>query len=122
MARFCIGIGLIALLLGVGLLSAGAMDTIQTPIAATLEQAAQASAPEATALLENARAQWQSHWRSTAVLTDHAPMDEIDSLLSQAEAYLRDDRLGDFSALCLRVAQLIRATAEGHKPTWWNFL
>jgi hypothetical protein len=123
MDRFWIGVGLMAALLVAGLFSAQIIDDTHAPIAATLEQAAQATAPEAaTALLEVARQEWDAHWHITAVLADHNPMDEIDSLFSQAQAYLQAEQMGDFSALCLRIAQLIRAAAESHKPTWWNFL
>lgn len=119
MGRFWIGVGLMAVLLGAGLFSAHSLERSQEPIAATLEQAAQTRDPK---LLRQARQAWNDRWHATAVLTDHNPMDEIDSLFSQAEAYAQANQMGDFSALCLRLAQLIRATTEGQKATWWNFL
>ena len=119
MGRFWIGIGIMAVLLGIGLYSAQAVEAIHEPIAAALEQAARETDPQ---LLEKAKQEWDSRWHGTAVLADHGPMDEIDSLFSQAQAYARAEKWGDFSAFCLRLAQLIRATADEHQPTWWNFL
>lgn len=123
MGRFLIGLGLLLALLGIGLYSAWAMTEVHTPIAEKLEQAAEtADQIQATALLQSAQAAWDHHWHSTAVLAEHAPMDEIDSLFAQADAYAKAGQMGDFSALCMRLSQRIRAAAESHRPTWWNFL
>ena len=123
MWRFWIGIGLMAVLVAVGSYSAWAVNDVHTPIAETLEQAAAATdRMEANALLEQASQDWEHHWRSTAIVTDHAPMEEVDGLLAQAKSYGQSGKMADFSALCLRIAQYIRATAESHKPTWWNLL
>lgn len=123
MGRFWIGAGLLVLLLGLGLYSAWAMDGVHTPIADQLEQAAATPAPEqAAALLQAAKEAWDAHWHNTAVLAEHEPMDDIDSLFAQAEMFARTGQMGDFSAMCMRLAQRIRAAAESHKPTWWNFL
>ena len=119
MGRFWIGVGLMILLLGIGLYSARAVEASHEPIAQTLEQAARETNPR---LLEQAKQAWEGRWHGTAVLADHTPMDEIDSLFSQAQAYARSENWEDFAAFCLRLAQLIRATADEHQPTWWNFL
>ena len=123
MGRFCIGIALMAVLLGIGLYSAHAIEQSHEPIAALLEQAAQAADPEQAAqFLQQANDRWKRRWHGTAVLSDHGPMDEIDSLFSQAQSYAQTGKREDFSAFCLRLAQLICATADEHQPTWWNFL
>ena len=123
MGRFLIGVGLLALLLGLGLYSAYAVDASHEPIAQALEQAARTQDPQqAEMLLQQVQQKWEHHWHGTAVLSDHGPMDEIDSLFAQAQAYAEAGQMGDFSALCLRLSQLIRATADEHQPTWWNFL
>ena len=123
MGRFWIGVGLMVLLLGIGLYSAYAVDASHEPIAQALEQAAETQdSRQAEALLQQAKKAWEHHWHGTAVLADHGPMDEIDSLFAQAQAYANAEQMGDFSAFCLRLSQLIRATADQHQPTWWNFL
>lgn len=119
MSRFLIGVGLMAVLLGVGLYSAYAIENSHEPIAQTLEQAAQARDPM---LLTQANQAWERRWHGTAILSDHGPMDEIDSLFAQAQAYAQAGSMEEFAALCLRLSQLIRATADEHQPTWWNFL
>ena len=122
MWRIFFGVGLLAALLSIGLFSAQAIEKGHEPIAITLEQAADAAPEEAKALLTKAKEEWESRWHGTAALADHSPMDEIDSLFSQAQAYAREENMADLAAFCLRLAQLIRATADEHQPTWWNFL
>lgn len=123
MGRFWIGIGLLAFLLALGLYSAYAVEASHEPIAQALEQAAEIQDPrQAETMLQQARQNWAYHWHGTAALADHGPMDEIDSLFAQAQAYAKAGQMVDFSALCLRITQLIRATADEHQPTWWNFL
>ena len=123
MSRFLIGLGLMGLLLGLGLYSAHAIETIHDPIVQTLEQAAESrDLRQAEVLLQQAKQKWDRHRNSTATLAEHNSLDEIDSLFAQAQAYIEAGQLGDFSAFCLHLAQLLRATAEEHQPTWWNFL
>ncbi len=123
MGRFWIGIGLMAVLLGLGLYSSMAMDDVHTPIAHQLEQAAAMQDPEKAAqALQKAKTAWDDHWHRTAILAEHAPMDDIDSLFAQAESFAKSNQMGDFSAMCMRLSQRIRAAAESHRLTWWNFL
>ena len=123
MWRFWIGISLMLALLGAGIYSAWAVNNVHTPIAETLEQAASVTdQAAANALLAQALSDWERHWYNTAVVTDHAPMEEVDGLFAQAKSYGQTGKMEDFAALCMRIAQYIRATAESHKPTWWNLL
>ena len=122
MWRFLFGIGLLALLLGIGLYSAHAIDKGLEPIAITLEQASQAAAPEAKVLLEQARGEWERRWHGTAALADHSPMDEIDSLFALLEKYADAGLTGEFAAHCSRIAQLISAVGGAHSFNWWNLL
>ena len=123
MGRLFLGIGLLLGLLGLGLYSAWAINDTHKPMAASLEQAAQQQEQSAAkALLQQAQQDWARHLHATATLSEHDPLEEIESLFSQAQAYVNAGQMGDFSATCLRLSQLIRATAESHNPTWWNFL
>lgn len=123
LGRFFLGLGLMLALLGLGLYSAGAVKDSHTPIIQTLEAASGQPDPTAAEqLLTRARQDWDRHRHATAVLSDHGPLEEIEGLFSQAEAYLQAGQMGDFSAICLRLSQLVRATAESHSPTWWNLL
>ena len=123
MVRFWFGVGLMALLLATGLFGSWAMDTSHEPIAQALEQAAVVTdQAQASDLLHNARQDWEHHWKATAVLAAHDAMDEIDSLFALADAYADSDQTADLRAACQRLAQLIRASVDDHKATWWNFL
>ena len=119
MSRFLIGLGLMGLLLSLGLYNAHAIEKSHEPIALTLEQAAREADPR---LLENARQAWDAHWHGTASVSDHAPMDEIDGLFAQLDAFREAELWGDFSACCLRISRLVEAMAEAHSLSWWNLL
>ena len=126
MNRFWLGVGLLLVLLGLGLYSAQVMEDTNLPIAQTLEQAAQyaqnGQLEQGLAMLEQARQQWDSQWHDTAVLADHGPLDDIDSLFAQAKVYAQAGQRGDFAAFCMRLSQLIEAASESHSANWWNFL
>lgn len=122
MARTALGVGLLIGLLVLGILAGLAMDRIHMPITELLQQAAEQTLEEGFVTAQKAKALWEKHWRFSAMLADHAPMDEIDSLFAQLEAF-RQGGLGvDFSACCLRLSRLIEAMAEAHSLTWWNLL
>ena len=126
MKRLWLGIILAGILLVSGFWVSSLIHRASVEIAGALESAAadalSGNFQTATAGAENAHARWESAWRKVAAVADHAPMDEIDSLFAQAQAYANAEQMGDFSAFCLRLSQLIRATADQHQPTWWNFL
>lgn len=126
MSRFWIGIALLAVFLGLGLWVAEAVDAVHMPIAQALEQAAEdalAGDLEAgIARAEEASREWERHWRATAAVADHAPMDEIDGLFAQAQRYAQAGNGADFAAVCGRISRLIEAIGEAHAPGWWNLL
>jgi len=126
MSRFLFGAGLLILLLLAGLLGGCLMEDHHAPIAQALDDAAalvlSGEEDAAAALIHSTRQIWDARWRATAALTDHAPMDEIDSLFSQAEAYAAAGSLEELAACCARLSQLVRANGEAHKLTWWNLL
>ena len=126
MGRFWLGIGILVLFLLLGLWVAHAMVDVHQSISQTLDQAAaQALDGDLKAgfsLAQQARSHWHSHWHSTASVADHAPMDEIDGLFAQLDAYRQSERPGDFAAYCARLSALIAAVGEAHSLTWWNLL
>lgn len=121
-----IGIGILILFLVVGLFSGIAIENTCSPISQLLKQAGNVSAQgdtEAAAMLvHSAFLQWQKSWHGIAALADHTPMDEIDGLFAQAQAYAKAGAMQDFSASCQRLASLIDAVAEAHSLTWWNLV
>lgn len=126
MGRFWLGICILVLFLALGLWVAHAMDDVHQSIAGTLDQAAQETLngdiESGIALAQQARKHWRSRWHGTASVADHAPMDEIDGLFSQLDAYSQADRPTDFAAYCARLSALVAAVGEAHTLTWWNLL
>lgn len=126
MGRFWIGAGILVLLLAVGLWVSYTMDTTHESIGKTLDQAAadalKGDLESGFALAQQARSQWQANWTRTATVADHAPMDEIDGLFAQLEAYRQSRRPDDFAAYCARLSALVAAVGEAHSLTWWNLL
>lgn len=126
MGKLWLGVGILVLFLVLGLWTNHAMNDIHMGIADTLDTAAEEAlsgnlaAGRKTA--EKAKASWDAHWHSSAAVADHAPMDEIDGLLSQLESYGRADQPGDFAACCSRLSLLVQAMCEAHSLTWWNLL
>ena len=122
MARTALGVGILIALLILGLLSGFAMEQIHRPITELLRQAADQDLEESMATAQKAKALWKKYWQFSATLADHSPMDEIDGLFAQLDAYGKAGLQGDFSACCLRISMLVEAMAEAHRFTWWNLL
>lgn len=122
MARTVLGVGILIGLLLLGIFSAVAMDRIHLPISQLLQQAADESLPQGVLTAQKAKTLWENHWKFSATLADHAPMDEIDGLFAQLAAYEKAGLSGDFSACCLRISTLIEALAETQRLTWWSLL
>ncbi len=126
MRSVCFGAALLVVLLGLGIFVSGKMDAMQLPLSNTLEQAAEealgGSFSQAVALGEEAKTKWEQQWNITASLADHVPMDEIDGLFSQLEAYAKEEEKTHYAACCWELSSLIRAVAEAHQLSWWNLL
>lgn len=121
-----LGVGLLLAVLAAGIFISQWMDTSVRPVADTLKQAQSAALsgkPEqAENLLRQAKQDWKESWSAVATVADHAPMEEIDSLFSQVEQYLRQGLKEDFAALCGRLLVLVEAVSEAQSPNLWNFL
>ncbi len=126
MGKLWLGIGLLLALLAFGFFVTAATETIHTPIAQNLEKAARLSLsgdlPAAAQLGQTAKTDWEKRWHFVAVFSDHAPMDEIDGLLAQLDIHAKAGAGADFAATAARIAQLVQAMMDAHKPAWWNLL
>lgn len=120
------GAALLVALLVLGLFVAWGMDQMQPPLAETLEQASDAALhgefSQAVALGNQAKKAWENQWNITASLADHVPMDTIDGLFIQLQAYAKEEEKPHFAACCLELSSLIRAVAEAHQLSWYNLL
>lgn len=126
MARFWLGVILLALLLVLGLWITTTIGSTQENIAGILEQAQEkilsGDLASGNALVQKAHAQWQKKWHQTASVIDHAPMDEADSLFAQLQAYGAAGQTEHMAAYCARLSMLIEAIGESQALTWWNLL
>lgn len=121
MRRVWLGIGLLVGLLAFGVFVTVGIHRICAPISEQLEQAAQAaSAEEALPLCQAARRRWETYRQLTAAVTDHEPMEEIDALYEELEAYAQWGDQKRFAQCCARLASQTRAIAEAQAVNWWN--
>lgn len=125
MKRSWIGFGILLALLLLCLLTAWAMDHLQSPIARQLDQAAafaqEGQWEQAKTLAESAQTRWKQVRGLTACVADHTPMEEIDSLLAGLSCY-GEEELADFGAACAGLSQKVQAMADAHCLNWWSFL
>jgi len=126
MKRFHIGVGILAVILGCGILLTLAMGRIHMPISGQLARASQCARAEdwetARRLTEEAKARWETYRGLTAAVADHVPMEQIDSGFEEAEAFLLQQDANEFSAACAALSRLVKAMADSQSVAWWNVL
>lgn len=124
MNRFWLGAGLLVILLGISIAATVYLDHVHEGITDTLEQAWEAALSEdlsaARELAGEAQKVWQKHWCMTTLLIDHDPVDEIDGMFAQMQAYGRSGEVPEFAACCAGVARMVEAVGESNRLTWWN--
>jgi flagellar basal body-associated protein FliL len=124
--RFWIGIIVLAVILVLGILTMLLFSHIHHPLAQQLRESAAAAQAEnwekATALAENARAEWEQYRYLISASADHEPLEQMEYLLDQLEVYAADRQKADFAALCIRLANLAEAMADTQQIRWWNLL
>lgn len=121
-----LGIGLLAVLLALGVFAQGAMGSISRPLAEQVEQAAAYTRAGrwdyACREFDRAKTGWESAWRKTAALADHAPMEDIDALFAQGAAAAEDFREGEFLQSAAELSVRLKAMADAHTFSWWNLM
>ena len=126
MNRHRFGIALLVLLLGLGLGASWVLNSIQQPVIAALETAAeQALSADPEAGIETARQArilWDRNWHGIAAISSHSPMEEIDSLFAQLPVFAGGEHWVDFSACCARLAKMVEAIGEAQSLSWWSLL
>lgn len=121
---FWSGVLILTLLLGLTLGISWAMDAIHSPMQQALEQATDAAlagdVSRAQQLGGQAKERWDTYRKAVAVVADHTPMDEIDGLFSQMQAYARAEEDTELAACCAQLSRLVQSMADAHIFTWWN--
>lgn len=126
MKRLWLGVGILAALLALGIVSTVGMGRVCGPVSQNLASAAdcvqEGQWEQAVALSQQARGQWE-RWRDiTASLTDHEPMEEVDSLFAALEIYAGEGDSLRFADCCARLSALTDAIGEAQAIYWWSIL
>ena len=126
MKRSQFGLGLLLALLILGILSTWAMGKSTDPITETVRQAGEAGFRSDWAVAEKkmgeAKSDWEKRYPLCASLTDHEPMENINSLFAQLEVYAQSRDHQNFAAVCALLEKNIEAMGEAHSLKWWNLL
>lgn len=124
--RETIGLVLLTALLLTGLCTSLKMDRHHAKIARQLEDSAWYAlsgdwekARSAAAAAENS---WESWRMVTSLLSDHTPMEEIDSLFSRIGVYSAARSGTEFAACCGDLSRKMAAMGEAHRLSWQNLL
>ena len=121
---FWSGALILLLLLGLTLGISWGMDAIHSPIQQDLMLAEKAAldgdVAQAQQLGQQAKQRWDSFRKAVAVVADHTPMDEIDQLFGQMQAYARAQEDTELAACCAQLSRLVESMANAHILTWWN--
>lgn len=126
MKRIWIGIILLALLLGAGFWTSNFMHRTHSPVARDIRRAGELALEEewgtALAFAKRGKTLWKEKWPVTAAIADHEPMDEIDALFAQLDAYAKGEEELAYSAACAHLASLLDAISQSHRFSWWNLM
>ena len=71
---------------------------------------------------EDARRQWEQNWHLRAAVTDHKPMEEIDSLFGELAIYSAAGAQTEFARTCTVLSRRLNALTQSQTLTWWNVL
>ena len=126
MKRCRFGAGLLAVLLLLGILTSRWTEDHHREISDLITQAEQASLrgdwDRTERLIRQAKTQWENRWGLSASLTDHGPMEQVDSLFAQLDDYLRARDPVGCGGLCSQLGKALEAIAESQSLTWWNLM
>ena len=124
--RFWVGLAILILFLALGVYTAAGMQKIHQPMAEKLHQASvrasEGALYQGVQLAISAKKDWLQHWRITAAVADHEPMEQIDGLFAQLDGFAATGDTGSFAAVAGRLSKLVEAIGEAHSLSWWNLL
>lgn len=126
MKRVLFGAVLLIAIFAAGLWAQSRMAAIHGYEANLLAQAGREAGKEdwdaAQALFYRARRKWKDNYHFTAALADHTPMEDVEALYAQLEAFADKHEAPHFAALCAEAATRLEALADAHLLAWWNVL
>lgn len=126
MNRLWIGIALMVLLLamGVGLLwgSVAFFGSISHEMELSCEAALADNWAQACQTVKNCRSKWDQYCRFWSAFTDHAPIEQVQTLFTQLEIYEAQQLKVEFATCCQALAREAEAIEESHGLAWWSVL
>ena len=126
MKRLWIGVAFLALLLAGGFGINAGMDNLQKEISQQLDAACQTALAgdleQAAVQANGAREVWEQYRNLVAAVTDHEPMEEMDTLFAQLPIYYETDSSLNFAAVCSDLSLLMQAIGENQALKWWGVL
>ena len=124
--KFYLGLGLLIAALtgcfGIGKAVSNVEMPVSRQVEAAAEQGQNGDLSGGVAALEKAQKLWDRHRKGVAAVSDHNPMDEIDSALAETIRYGVSGLRDAFLAGCERLKLLLSSLTSDHQLTWWNLL
>lgn len=123
MKRCRYGAAALVLLLILGLLSSRRMEKFCAEVADEVSRAGIAEDwSTAEALTDRAQKSWDRGRSLAAVLSDHDPLEQVDSLLALLDTALNRRDGPVFSDICTQLVQTLNALSEAHQLNFENLL
>lgn len=123
MKHLYLGLGILAVLLILGLLSlfllTDRLESAALILNEAYAQAVKGRPQEARETALHARGRWEAMYGLTASLVDHGPLDEVNRAFAELEA---QEEPGDLAGTCRALSCLIRGIARREKPLYYNIL
>lgn len=117
---------ILVMLLLAGMLSAWYLNRQHTAMAEAMEDsswmALSGQWENAGELAMSVRQDWEKDWRLRAVMTDHSPMEEIDTLFRELTVYEAAGERTEFARSCAVLAEKLKSIASSGGFSWWNVL
>lgn len=126
MKRSWFGFLLLMVLLALSLTVTWVMAEIHKPVSQDLRQAANLALAQdwdgANACAQSARNGWDARANLRLCFADHTPVEDIDSLFAELDAYTAEKETADFAAVCLALKEKVDAVGQAHGLSLWNLL
>ncbi len=126
MKRLWIGILFLAVMLAGGAGIRLGMESLQQEISQQLDSASQQALEgelsQAKARAQEAQRLWEKYRDLVAAVTDHGPMEEMDTLFSQLPIFEKADSAMNYAAVCSELSMLMQAIGENQALHWWGVL
>lgn len=126
MKRSWLGVGLLVILLFAGVMSTKWIRATHEEMARYTREAAQSALREdwagAAERTGRVRERWEQCWRLSAALSNHAPLEQIETLFAQLEVYAAAEETVAFASGCTQLGAELQALADAQQLNWWNML